>query len=459
MSSTTQAKHKAGAVIQAPTSCSVCLEVVSDGGERSIAKLKCGHHFHLDCIGSAFNAKGTMQCPNCRQVENGQWLYANGNGCHQRQDSMVENIMNGEEYDVYAGMSELFFPNDLMWCPYQNSYAQLSLSLGDTDNPPAPYADLVVNVLFGEHMVSFDAAQMCPYLQTQHPRLSGHVPAVEDNFGLESMPLNSHGAPSVVDHGAGQVFPPPQGRWAQRASMPVTAPSGSGSLENRTLGGVALHDRPRWSRSDADGAHMTGSSFPQQIGDNGVYRRHGNMAVNTIGAHNALPRAQNLNFHAQRGASQAASLFSTPSTAPYSRRGRIPAATQVSSGPPAQYFREGQMLPGSLSWDAAVSGRELGHGDGAVLTQWRQEVSPTFPHHPQGSEVQRWAPPQLSGLYGMHSAYDSDFSRQAGFRDPEAHFANQFQGHPFQAFPPPFMAEPQVDIGSFQPSTSINPSR
>lgn len=30
-----------------------------------------------DCIGSAFNMKGSMQCPNCRTVEKGHWLYAN----------------------------------------------------------------------------------------------------------------------------------------------------------------------------------------------------------------------------------------------------------------------------------------------------------------------------------------------------------------------------------------------
>lgn len=31
-----------------------------------------------DCIGSAFNNKGVMQCPNCEKIEEGQWLYANG---------------------------------------------------------------------------------------------------------------------------------------------------------------------------------------------------------------------------------------------------------------------------------------------------------------------------------------------------------------------------------------------
>lgn len=34
--------------------------------------------FLADCIGSAFNMKGAMQCPNCRNVEKGQWLFANG---------------------------------------------------------------------------------------------------------------------------------------------------------------------------------------------------------------------------------------------------------------------------------------------------------------------------------------------------------------------------------------------
>ncbi|KAF5739877.1 hypothetical protein HS088_TW12G01088 [Tripterygium wilfordii] len=59
-------------------SCSICLEAVTDNGDRSWAKLQCGHKFHLDCIGSAFNIKGAMQCPNCRKIEKGQWLYSNG---------------------------------------------------------------------------------------------------------------------------------------------------------------------------------------------------------------------------------------------------------------------------------------------------------------------------------------------------------------------------------------------
>ncbi|MFS7968928.1 putative transcription factor C2H2 family [Helianthus anomalus] len=34
-------------VAVASVSCSICLEVVADSGDRSMAKLQCGHQFHL----------------------------------------------------------------------------------------------------------------------------------------------------------------------------------------------------------------------------------------------------------------------------------------------------------------------------------------------------------------------------------------------------------------------------
>ena len=49
--------------------------------------------FPSDCIGSAFNAKGQMECPNCRQVERGRWLYGNGSGSLDlNQDDPVEDL-------------------------------------------------------------------------------------------------------------------------------------------------------------------------------------------------------------------------------------------------------------------------------------------------------------------------------------------------------------------------------
>ena len=60
--------------------------------------------FLADCIGSAFNAKGRMQCPNCRQVEQGQWLYANG--CCLNED-LVDDFPMEEDVVSYGGATTL----------------------------------------------------------------------------------------------------------------------------------------------------------------------------------------------------------------------------------------------------------------------------------------------------------------------------------------------------------------
>ncbi|EHA8586239.1 hypothetical protein COCNU_scaffold000125G000020 [Cocos nucifera] len=57
----------------------------------------------LDCIGSAFNAKGAMQCPNCRKVEKGRWLYANGH--RTSSDFDFDGWVTEDIYDL--GYSEL----------------------------------------------------------------------------------------------------------------------------------------------------------------------------------------------------------------------------------------------------------------------------------------------------------------------------------------------------------------
>lgn len=57
-----------------------------------------------DCIGSAFNIKGAMQCPNCRKIEKGQWLYANG--YRSIQEFGVDDWTHDEDlYDL--GYSEM----------------------------------------------------------------------------------------------------------------------------------------------------------------------------------------------------------------------------------------------------------------------------------------------------------------------------------------------------------------
>ncbi|XP_039834616.1 E3 ubiquitin-protein ligase RFI2-like [Panicum virgatum] len=89
--------------------CSICLDPVPAApspGVRSIALLQCGHKFHLDCIGSLFNAKGTMQCPNCRNIEEGNWLSANTIPPSTDSNSGFGNGVPSETHEVLIDLAQ-----------------------------------------------------------------------------------------------------------------------------------------------------------------------------------------------------------------------------------------------------------------------------------------------------------------------------------------------------------------
>lgn len=64
--------------------------------------------FVADCIGSAFNVKGVMQCPNCRKIEKGQWLYANG--CRSYPEFSMDDWTHDD--DLY----DLTYPETTVRC-------------------------------------------------------------------------------------------------------------------------------------------------------------------------------------------------------------------------------------------------------------------------------------------------------------------------------------------------------
>ncbi|KAJ8749622.1 hypothetical protein K2173_026271 [Erythroxylum novogranatense] len=116
--------------------CTICLDLVCDNGGRSRAKLQCGHEFHLDCIGSAFNMKGAMQCPCCQTVEGGQWLYANGSTRSSNDFSMDDWIPEDEFYNLsYPEM-----PLSVHWCPF-GELARVGPSFEDGEPPSTTYRD------------------------------------------------------------------------------------------------------------------------------------------------------------------------------------------------------------------------------------------------------------------------------------------------------------------------------
>ncbi|PPE01954.1 hypothetical protein GOBAR_DD01030 [Gossypium barbadense] len=172
-------------------SCSICLETVTDNGDRSWANLQCGHQFHLDCIGSAFNIKGAMQCPNCRKIEKGQWLYANG--CRSNPEFSVDDLTHDDDiYDL--SFSEMSF--GVHWCPF-GSLAQLpsSFELQGEFSPTTYHELLGQHAIFAEH--SSSATHPCQYIAyfgpTIHPSSSNSSGSISD-----SSSFNGHwNGPSV----------------------------------------------------------------------------------------------------------------------------------------------------------------------------------------------------------------------------------------------------------------------
>uniref|UniRef100_A0A0D9XFJ2 RING-type domain-containing protein n=1 Tax=Leersia perrieri TaxID=77586 RepID=A0A0D9XFJ2_9ORYZ len=124
--------------------CSICLDAVACGEgatTRSTAKLQCGHEFHLDCIGSAFNAKGVMQCPNCRNIEKGHWLY--GNEHQPCSHSDTSGLLNDEIFDYPS------FAFDFGWCPF-DSLTPLTSVFGESESEPTSFVDYL-RTLHGFH--------------------------------------------------------------------------------------------------------------------------------------------------------------------------------------------------------------------------------------------------------------------------------------------------------------------
>ncbi|XP_068665448.1 E3 ubiquitin-protein ligase IPI1-like isoform X2 [Aristolochia californica] len=229
-------------------SCSICLEFVVYRGERSIAKLQCGHEFHLDCIGSAFNAKGAMQCPNCRKIEKGQWLYANG--YRSFADFNVEDWVNEDLYDL--GYSDL--PFGFQWCPFRG-FMQLSSFFEEGEPLPNLWSP----------NASTSSTHVCPYLTLHgfphpiHPTptnaATDGLPDAAASFHRHPIALGGPSADVVNSHGFSSAEVRPHG-W-QHVPHPFTASASVGGLSNTEQ---PLSQMPsRLSRNESGGQQRLGS--------------------------------------------------------------------------------------------------------------------------------------------------------------------------------------------------------
>ncbi|ESQ51052.1 hypothetical protein EUTSA_v10023001mg [Eutrema salsugineum] len=117
--------------------CSVCLEplVNTNDNHRTLVTLKCGHKFHLDCIGSAFNAKNSMQCPYCKQIEPGQWQYPT----HHPIPNISEEDEVSEEEETNIGLEG----------GQQCQYIEYSFTI-----PQSSAAGIPQNFIFSSHWIT-----------------------------------------------------------------------------------------------------------------------------------------------------------------------------------------------------------------------------------------------------------------------------------------------------------------
>ncbi|KAK1591374.1 hypothetical protein Q3G72_006674 [Acer saccharum] len=97
--------------------CSICLEEISATCGRTVVTLQCSHIFHL----------GIMQCPNCRQIENGEWL------CFENRDSETDMEQNfnqdvEDQEPEMVSVNSVFYPVPVI---YSNALVQLQSGAGN----------------------------------------------------------------------------------------------------------------------------------------------------------------------------------------------------------------------------------------------------------------------------------------------------------------------------------------
>ncbi|KAJ1255257.1 hypothetical protein BS78_K272500 [Paspalum vaginatum] len=378
--------------------CSICLDPVL--GARSVAKLQCGHEFHLDCIGSAFNAKGAMQCPNCRKIEKGRWLYASGH--RPTADIDMGAWVTGDNYDI---ASEL--PFGFQWCPF-SGFTQLSSVFEEREAEPTSYHTI------GDHSSAASSSLVCPYLALRGFLHPVHVPSTSNSgaestsFHRHSTGLEGHAAPDLSN---AQVFH---------------------ATESRN------HDR--FSRYDSSSQQRSRSYAHHHPLIHRPTPRSGSNLVAPLGSVPAVVAETRGHGHGARGHIYQQSMHSSMQNSPFpptTRRVRPRALTITSFIAAASSAEVGG--PHGFSAPGAVN-RSVPDAEGISRPvdrpyPWGREGFAPFPWIPAEGESHWW------GTFNpmQNHAHESFTRRPAGERMPQSHPDNGYQPVPPPQRMPPFL--------------------
>ncbi|KAA8543100.1 hypothetical protein F0562_021405 [Nyssa sinensis] len=247
--------------------CSICLDLVTDNGDRSRAKLQCGHEFHLDCIGSAFNVKGAMQCPNCRKVERGRWLYASGSSHSFPNFTMDDWAPDVDPYEL--SYSEM--PFRFHWCPF-SGLTRVRSSFEEVEPLSTTIHDLQGhNAIFTEHSAPSSVAHSyVEYFGPIPPASSNSNESVDDpNFNRHWNGLSGHN--DIFTPHAFAAIDTPYQSWGHDAPP---FPANSSHISGADQGSVPpTTSRSTWVESDA--ATRSGSSVHPFLHGHGSAPRGG----------------------------------------------------------------------------------------------------------------------------------------------------------------------------------------
>ncbi|CAN6468880.1 unnamed protein product [Victoria cruziana] len=377
----------------AAISCSICLEVVTDSGDRSTARLQCGHQFHLDCIGSAFNAKGAMQCPNCRKVEKGQWLFANGYRAFA--DFGMDDWTHDEDlYDL--SYSEI--PFGVHWCPFRG-FTQLSSSFEDADPSSSAYQDLFGrHAIFADHASASSTTHACPYLALHAFVQPVHQPSSSSNSDTVADVTAFHhhwaGLSGPADIATSHGFPGTElhHNWEPH-SPPFSPTSGLMQSSDQASAPTAATQRSSRTSFDSDGLPRIGAFLPPFLFGHGSSR-----AASSVISSGVPPYVVNSRGHARvhayqqtspaiRGAFPVPSRRSAPRSlapVPTSHLGAAAAAaTPLDHGG----FYSTVSASSRNRQDGESSGSRQNHGHG-----WERERFAPFPWVPVDGESHWWGP-------------------------------------------------------------------
>uniref|UniRef100_A0A5B7AZR7 RING-type domain-containing protein n=1 Tax=Davidia involucrata TaxID=16924 RepID=A0A5B7AZR7_DAVIN len=256
--------------------CSICLDLVTDNGDRSRAKLQCGHEFHLDCIGSAFNVKGAMQCPNCRKIERGRWLYASGCGSSHSFPNFTMDNWTPDEEPYESSYSEM--PFRVHWCPF-SGLTRVHSSFEEVESPSTTYHDLQGHhAIFTEHTAPSSVAHSyVEYFGPIPPASSNSNESVDDpNFNHRWNGLSGHNE-IFTPHAFAAIDIPYQSRGQHSPPFSVNSSHINGA-DQASVPPTTL----RSTRGESDAVRRSGSFMHPFLHGHGSAPRGGSSFFSSI---------------------------------------------------------------------------------------------------------------------------------------------------------------------------------